>query len=157
PLRSRPRDVAAPRTHRRDRHDRPAEAAHVRSGRRAGVRPLHQENSRSARVLGRLLSRARNARAPGRTMTASAGTATRRRARPDYAVYVYPVMTLAVVFLAWEAAARAGYFPRYILPAPTGIAARFIEFRALIARELLVTMEETLAGFALSVAVGVPL
>jgi NitT/TauT family transport system permease protein len=92
------------------------------------------------------------------TALAEAPTPTpRRRARIEYSVYVYPVVTIAIIFVVWELFARAGYFPRYILPAPTGVAARFMQFKGLIARELLVTMEETLAGFLLSVAVGVPL
>ena len=81
----------------------------------------------------------------------------RRRSRVEASVYVYPVITIAIIFAVWELAARAGYFPRYILPAPSGIAVRFMAFKGLIARELLVTMEETLVGFLLSVAVGVPL
>jgi len=72
-------------------------------------------------------------------------------------VYLYPVITLTVIFVAWELVARAGQVPRYLLPAPTGIAARFMEFKGLIAKELMVTLEETLLGFGLSVAVGIPL
>ena len=90
-------------------------------------------------------------------MMAPAAPSVRRRRRPNFAVYVYPVVTVAVLFVVWELLARAGYFPRYILPAPTGIAARFVQFKGLIARELLVTMEETLVGFALSVVFGIPL
>ena len=81
----------------------------------------------------------------------------RRRSRVEAAVYVYPIVTIAIIVVVWELAARAAYFPRYILPAPTGVAVRFMEFKGLIARELLVTMEETLVGFLLSVVVGVPL
>jgi NitT/TauT family transport system permease protein len=79
-----------------------------------------------------------------------------RRPR-DVGVYAYPVATLVVVFVAWELAARAGSFPRYILPSPTGIVLRFVQFKALIFKELMVTLEETLAGFGLSVVVGIPL
>ena len=75
----------------------------------------------------------------------------------DYAVYGYPVATLAVIFVAWELAARAGYFPRYLLPSPTGVAVRFAQLKGLIFKELMVTLEETLLGFGLSVVVGIPL
>lgn len=75
----------------------------------------------------------------------------------DYAVYIYPIVTVAVILLVWELAARAGYFPRYLLPAPTGVAARAAHFKGLILKELLVTLQETLVGFALSVVIGVPL
>jgi NitT/TauT family transport system permease protein len=79
-----------------------------------------------------------------------------RHAAP-YAVYVYPVATLAVIFVVWELAARAGYFPRYILPAPSGVIRRFLELRGVIFKELLVTLEETILGFGLSVVVAIPL
>ena len=95
-----------------------------------------------------------------RGAAAAAGAGSRRRRfRPatDYAVYGYPAATLALIFVAWELAARAGYFPRYLVPAPTGIALRFAQFKGLILTELLVTLEETLLGFGLSVAVGIPL
>lgn len=77
--------------------------------------------------------------------------------RGDRGVYLYPLLTLVVIFVAWEAAARAGYFPRYILPSPAGIAVRFGQLYGIILKELAVTMQETVLGFALSVAVGIPL
>lgn len=82
-----------------------------------------------------------------------------RRSRwvSDYAVYGYPTATLVLLFVIWELAARASYFPRYLLPSPTGIALRFVQFKGLIFRELVVTLEETLLGFGLSVVVGIPL
>ena len=85
------------------------------------------------------------------------GRASGPRRGEGLAVYVYPVLTLLVIVVAWELAARAGYFPRYILPAPSGVARRLVEFRGLVLKELLVTLKETLLGFGLSVVVGVPL
>ena len=73
------------------------------------------------------------------------------------AAYVYPVATVIVILLLWELAARAGYFPRYILPSPSGIAARFSQMHAFILRESLFTVQETLLGFGLSVLIGIPL
>ena len=78
------------------------------------------------------------------------------RARP-YAVYLYPAAAIALVLIAWEIASRAGYFPRYLLPSPSGIAKRFMELRGLIVKESLVTLQEILLGFGLSVVVGIPL
>ena len=75
----------------------------------------------------------------------------------QWSAHLFPVAIVAVVLIAWEIASRVGYFPRYLLPAPTGIAARLMEFRGLIARESLVTLEEILLGFALSVLIGIPL
>jgi NitT/TauT family transport system permease protein len=77
--------------------------------------------------------------------------------REDRGLYLFPVLTVAVVFLVWEGAARAGYVPRYLLPSPTGIAVRFGQLYGIILKELAVTMQETVLGFALSVAVGIPL
>lgn len=74
-----------------------------------------------------------------------------------YAVHLYPVVAVFTILAVWELAARAGWVPRYLLPAPTGIARRLAELRGLIARESLVTLQEILLGFGLSVGVGIPL
>lgn len=74
-----------------------------------------------------------------------------------YAVHLYPVVAVLAILAVWELAARAGWVPRYLLPAPTGIARRLAELRGLIARESLVTLQEILLGFGLSVGVGIPL
>lgn len=74
-----------------------------------------------------------------------------------YGGYLYPVATLVVILVAWELAARAGYFPRYILPSPSGIAVRFVQMHALILKESLFTLQETVLGFGLSVVIGIPL
>ena len=71
--------------------------------------------------------------------------------------WLYPVVTIAVLLVIWELASRVGQIPRYILPAPSGIAARFYALHGLIVRESLYTLEATVIGFGLSVLVGVPL
>jgi NitT/TauT family transport system permease protein len=73
------------------------------------------------------------------------------------AIYLYPIATLIVIVALWELASRLGQIPRYILPAPSGIAARFYALHALIIKESLFTLEATLLGFGLSVVIGVPL
>jgi len=73
------------------------------------------------------------------------------------AVYLYPIVTLVLIVVVWELASRLGQIPRYILPAPSGIAARFYALHALIVKESLFTLEATLLGFGLSVLIGVPL
>jgi NitT/TauT family transport system permease protein len=77
--------------------------------------------------------------------------------RSRLSAYVYPVVTIVVILVVWELAARLGYVPRYILPSPSGIALRFYELHALILKESLFTLQATLLGFVLSVAFGVPL
>lgn len=88
------------------------------------------------------------------------GTATARRWRSrltSYSVYLYPAAAIVLGLIAWEIASRAGYFPRYLLPSPTGIARRFAELRGVIVRESLVTLQEILLGFGFSVLIGIPL
>lgn len=88
------------------------------------------------------------------------GTAAARRWGPrltSYAVYLYPAAVIVLGLIAWEIASRAGYFPRYLLPSPTGIARRFAELRGVIVRESLVTLQEILLGFGFSVLIGIPL
>ena len=77
--------------------------------------------------------------------------------RRDVGIYLSPALTVAAIFVVWEVAARGGYVPRYLLPSPSGVALRFAQFYGIILKELAVTLQETLLGFALSVAVGIPL
>ncbi len=77
--------------------------------------------------------------------------------RSRYTDTLYPVATIVVLLALWETASRLGHVPRYILPSPSGIAIRFYELHALIVKESLFTLEATLLGFGLSVAIGVPL
>jgi NitT/TauT family transport system permease protein len=74
-----------------------------------------------------------------------------------YSTYLYPLATIVVILSVWELASRAGYFPRYILPSPSGIAVRFVQMHAFILKESLFTLQETLIGFGLSVLIGIPL
>ncbi len=87
-------------------------------------------------------------------------TATRKRRRirwTRYAVYLYPTVTVILILAVWEAAARAGYVPRYLLPAPSGVWARFLQLHAFIIAQTWITLQEILLGFGLSVLLGIPL
>jgi NitT/TauT family transport system permease protein len=68
-----------------------------------------------------------------------------------------PAATLLVVLLAWEAATRAFRIPRFIMPAPSAILGEGWAWRYRFVEHTWVTLYETLGGFALSMAVGVPL
>ena len=70
---------------------------------------------------------------------------------------LYPIVTVIALLAIWELAARAGYFPRYILPAPSGVAGKLVQMHALIIKESLFTLQETLLGFGMSVLIGIPL
>jgi NitT/TauT family transport system permease protein len=64
-------------------------------------------------------------------------------------------LTLVIVTLLWEAACRWLHVPTFIIPAPSDIADRLYEKRALYAGHTWVTVYETFAGFVLAVVVGV--
>lgn len=68
-----------------------------------------------------------------------------------------PAATLLVALLAWEAATWAFRIPRFIMPAPSAILGEGWAWRYRFVEHTWVTLYETLGGFALSMAVGVPL
>ena len=68
-----------------------------------------------------------------------------------------PVATLVGALVLWEAATRAFHIPRFIMPAPSAILGAGWEWRYRFIGHTWVTLYETLGGFALSIAVGVPL
>ena len=67
------------------------------------------------------------------------------------------VITLAVVLAVWEVAVDLAGVPRYVLPAPSDIWASMVAHAGSLAAHSWVTLLETLAGFAISVAIGIPL
>ena len=69
-----------------------------------------------------------------------------------------PVLgVFAVVFALWEIAVRALGIPDYILPAPSVIIAKIIVSWQLLLSNAIVTLQEILLGFGLSVLVAIPL
>jgi NitT/TauT family transport system permease protein len=79
--------------------------------------------------------------------------AAERRLRP----VALPVGVLIGALVAWEVAWRLFDVPRFVVPLPSGIIAETWEWRGRLLGHAWVTLYETLAGFALSIAVGVPL
>ena len=71
--------------------------------------------------------------------------------------YVVPAATLLGVLVVWEVATRAFRIPNFVMPAPSAILAAGWEWRTHFLPHIWVTLYETLGGFALSIAVGVPL
>ncbi|MBN3849309.1 ABC transporter permease [Paraburkholderia sp. Ac-20342] len=70
----------------------------------------------------------------------------------------FPVLAVLIVIIAaWEAAVDIGHVPSYLLPPPSSIWVSLIEHRANLLTHTWVTLLETLAGFGLSIAIGVPL
>jgi len=93
------------------------------------------------------------AAAPARGQVAKAARVSFGR----YAAYMYPVATIGGILAIWEALSRAGYFPSYLLPAPSAVVVRFGHMSGFIVQQSLVTVEEIVLGFLLSLVVGVPL
>lgn len=68
-----------------------------------------------------------------------------------------PAATLLSAIVAWEVASRVLRIPKFIMPAPSDIAAEAWEWRYRFLGHSWVTLYETLGGFALSIVVAVPL
>jgi NitT/TauT family transport system permease protein len=71
--------------------------------------------------------------------------------------HVVPAATLAAAIVVWELASRVLRIPKFIMPAPSQIAAEAWEWRYRFIGHSWVTLYETLGGFALSIVVAVPL
>jgi len=71
--------------------------------------------------------------------------------------WLVPAVTLVGALLVWEAATRVFHVPRFVMPAPSAIVVEGWDWRYRFLGHAWVTLYETLGGFALSIAVGVPL
>ncbi|NIF52794.1 ABC transporter permease [Burkholderia sp. Ax-1724] len=70
----------------------------------------------------------------------------------------FPVLIVLVAIVAvWEAGVDIGHVPSYLLPPPSSIWVSLVDHRANLLAHMWVTLIETLAGFGLSIAIGVPL
>jgi NitT/TauT family transport system permease protein len=65
--------------------------------------------------------------------------------------------TLIALVLLWELLARQFQIPSWLLPAPSLIAQSMIEWHSELAVHSVVTLYETLVGFALAIAISLPL
>jgi NitT/TauT family transport system permease protein len=71
--------------------------------------------------------------------------------------YVAPVLTFIFILITWEVCARYFGIPGWLLPTPSAIVSAMADWRAELLMHSLVTLYETLIGFAVAIAVGVPL
>jgi NitT/TauT family transport system permease protein len=78
----------------------------------------------------------------------------RRRWSRDW---IYPAGAVAVAIVAWDLAIRMFDIKPFILPPPLAVIEALVRDFPGLMRDSWVTLQEVLAGFALSVAVGVPL
>jgi NitT/TauT family transport system permease protein len=70
---------------------------------------------------------------------------------------IFPALTLVGLLILWQAATVVFEMPRWLLPAPTDIGNEIVEQIDVLWEHSLVTLYESLAGFAASVLIGVPL
>ena len=71
--------------------------------------------------------------------------------------WLAPLATFAALLVAWHAATRVFEWPIWLVPSPLDVAAAMWDYRSLLPRQFWVTLLESLAGFGLAAAVGVPL
>jgi NitT/TauT family transport system permease protein len=79
------------------------------------------------------------------------------KARDRISAVLLPIVTFAVLLVAWQFLVRLFGVPEYILPLPTEFLSKLVESRALIWQHTLVTASEVLLGFLFAAAIGVPL
>jgi NitT/TauT family transport system permease protein len=80
-----------------------------------------------------------------------------KRARDRRAELIYPVLAGGVLLAIWELGTRALHVPVYLFPPPSSVLAATIENWQLLLRESWITGIEILAGYAVSILVGIPL
>jgi NitT/TauT family transport system permease protein len=80
-----------------------------------------------------------------------------RTRRDQIAALGYPIGMMAALVLVWEVAARLLSIPPFLLPAPSVIAQSMDANAAVLIKNSVGTTLEIVLGFALSVAIGVPL
>lgn len=68
-----------------------------------------------------------------------------------------PLVIFLCLFLLWEGLVRWAQLPAWLLPAPSAILASAWDWAPELASNLLVTLEETVIGFAIALALSVPL
>lgn len=68
-----------------------------------------------------------------------------------------PILTFAVLIALWQICTMYFAIPSWLLPSPSEIAIAFVEWRGELLRNSAVTLYETIAGFALSIALAIPL
>ena len=65
--------------------------------------------------------------------------------------------TLVALTLLWEVLVRHFEIPGWLLPSPSAIGQSMVEWRSELVGHSLVTLYETLVGFALAIAISIPL
>ena len=77
--------------------------------------------------------------------------------RSTFLAILGPTVTLLALVALWEALARWSGVPSWLLPAPSAIGEAMVDWRSELTVHTFVTLYEVLVGFALSIAVSIPL
>lgn len=80
-----------------------------------------------------------------------------RRLRAFSVRYGQPLLTLAAMAVAWHVVTTWFSVPAWLVPSPRAVGEALYRFRGLLLQHIWVTLLETVAGFLLSIVVGVPL
>src|SRR5262249_38843005 len=72
-------------------------------------------------------------------------------------VAVGDTMTLIALTVVWELLVRQFQVPAWLLPSPSLIGQSMVEWRSELVGHSMVTLYETLVGFALAIAISIPL
>ena len=81
----------------------------------------------------------------------------RRESRARTTAVVYPLAVLAAVLAVWELGTRGLGIPEFLLPPPSAIVISLGDHWPLVLKYSWATSVEILLGYALSIAVGIPL
>lgn len=95
--------------------------------------------------------------APG--VTVSIGSATTARATLAWDVWIRRAVFYAALLSSWEAVARAGIWPSYLLPGPITVLATLMDLlqRGLLLDATAVSLQRLLIGYGISLIIGIVL
>lgn len=82
--------------------------------------------------------------------------ASRRRNAARVRVVLLPIVALVAALVLWWGATILFQIPAYVLPGPQVVLAKLIQFGPFLVQQSFVTLAETLIGFVLAIAVGIP-
>jgi len=77
--------------------------------------------------------------------------------RRRIAFVAYPLLSLVAVVVLWDLACRFTGVPDYLLPRPGAVVDALVENAATLSVDTAITLGEIVAGFGLSIVLGVPL
>jgi len=91
-----------------------------------------------------------------RERAAHAAHAARAKRRKIAGIF-YPVIFAVAFIVVWDVLCRVLSVPAYLVPAPLAVVGSLVANGATLWNDALITLAEIVAGFALSIAVGIPI